>query len=255
MQQTSNIRRDSVSSESKNVNENTDDNQPPPPSYPSAIYKLENYDARPPPPSYSDANNPSVTYINNYPGPPLTDGTVQIVTSNPHSVIRQIPTGSYLSKKMRIYLTCNGILTIFFGLVIIGLQIGLLASHSIVYYYYGFWAGAIIISIGISTIIFKNRYQTYNYEKYFRSFIVQAIFIAVVFSFGIIIISTDTCDDKTFENDGDGDNDDTCKSSYKILNGFLLTIIALAFLQSLINTLIIGILKRRSLTNLLNVVS
>jgi hypothetical protein len=251
MQQSTNIRRDSDGSETKNVNENTDD--PPPPSYPSVIYKLENYDTlQPPPPDYSDVNNPSVVYINNYPGPPLTDGTVQIVTSNANSINQPIQTGNFLSKKMRVYLTVNGILTILFGVIIIGLQIGLLASHSIVYYYYGFWAGAIIISIGISTIIFKNRYRTYNYEKYFRSFILQAIFIAVVFGFGIIIISTDACDDQTSENDG---NDDTCRNSYKILNGFLLTIIALTFIQSIVNTLVIGVLKRRSLMSTLNVTS
>ena len=251
MQQSTNIRRDSASSETKNVNENVDD--PPPPSYPSVIYKLENYDTfQPPPPDYADVNNPSVVYLNNYPGPPLTDGTVQIVTSNTNSINQPIQTGNFLSKKMRIYLTINGIITILSGIIIVGLQIGLLASHSLVYYYYGFWAGAIIISIGISTIIFKNRYRTYDYEKYFRSFILQAIFIAVVFGFGIIIISTDTCDDQTSENDG---NDDTCRNSYKILNGFLLTIIALTFVQSIVNTIVIGVLKRRSLMNTLNVTS
>jgi hypothetical protein len=243
MQTLSNIRRDSISSESKNTN---DDIQPPP--YPSVIYKVGNYSHQnhdgttPPPPSYSDINDPSAVYINNYPGPPLTDGVVQIVTSNSNSNVRRTTVENVLSERVRRYLTFNGILTILFGLIVIGLQIGLIASHSIVYYYYGFWAGALIISIGISTIMFNSRYQAYDLRKYLRSFVWQAVFVAVVFGFGIIIILTDTCDNQKSENDG---NDDSCQQSYKILNGFLLTIIALAFLQSIINTFIIAILKRR----------
>jgi hypothetical protein len=250
MQPSSNIRRDSTNSESKNSNENHDDTQSSPPTYRTAIEKLENSNHLPSlPPSYTDINDPSVIYINNYPGPPLTDGTVQIVTSNHNSINPEIPIGNILSKKMRLYLTINGGITIFFGLLAIGLQIGLLASHSMVYYYYGFWAGALIISTGISTIMFNNRYRTYDLAKYFRSFLCQVMFVAVVFGFGIIIISTDTCDD-----DDTSDNDDACKHSYKILNGFLLTVIALTFLQSIINTIIIGYLKRRDSINL-NIVS
>ncbi|UJR26287.1 hypothetical protein I4U23_007625 [Adineta vaga] len=244
IQSTSNVRRNSTASETKDVNENLDDIQAPPPSYPSAIFKLENYDNQPPPPSYTDVNNPSVIYINNYPGPPLADGVVQIVTSNQTSDNRQVTINNLLSKRMRIYLFINGIITVLLGLIAIGVQIGLVASHSIVYYYYGFWAGVLIISIGIGTILFNNRYRTYDTAKYFRSFIWQTIFIAVVFGFGVIIIATDSCDGEQSEHDG---NDDACKPSYKILNGLLITVVALAFVQSIINTIIIAILKRRYL--------
>jgi len=252
MQPSSNIRRDSTNSELKNNNENHDDIQAPPPTYRSFIDKLENYGGLPShPPSYTDINNPAVIYINNYPGPPATDGVVQIITSNYNSTRQENPIGNFLSKKMRIYLAINGALTIFFGLTTIGLQIGLLVLHSILYYYYGFWAGALIISVGINTIMFNTRYHIYDLDKYFRSFIWQTVFITVVFGFGIIIISTDTCDDSTTLDTG---NDNTCKHSYKILNGFLVTVIVLTFLQSIINTLFIGCLKRLYVINS-NVVS
>jgi hypothetical protein len=247
MQPATNIRR-----ESKTSNENTDDTEVSPPSYPSVIYKLKNYSSQnygdfpPPPPDYSDANNPSVVYINNYPGPPLTDGVVQISTSNNIPMNHEIAMRNSLSKRIRIYLTINGVITILFGFTIIGIQSGLLASHSIAYYYYGFWAGAIIVSIGISTILFTNRYRSYDLRKYLRSFVFQTVFVAVVFGFGIIIILTDTCVDDTSEFDG---NDDACKNSYKILNGFLIAIIVLTFLQSIINTFIIGFIKRRYFIN------
>jgi hypothetical protein len=246
MQPSSNIRRDSVNSEPKNTNENLDDLQAPPPTYRSIIDKLENHDNHPSlPPSYTEITDPSVVYINNYPGPPLTDGIVQITTSNQNPLNQAIPTEFFLPKKIRIYLFINGAITIFFGIVAIGLQIGLLISDSIVYYYYGFWAGALIISIGISTIMLTNRYLIYDSAKYFRSFICQTIFTTVVFGFGIIIILTDTCN-----SDDNDETDDACKHSYKILNGFLLTVIALTFLQSIINTLVIGYRKRRYDMNL-----
>jgi hypothetical protein len=244
MQPISSIRRNSTNSESKNINEN----QSSPPTYRSVIEKFENYDQFSSlPPNYTDINDPAVFYINNYPGPPLSDGIVQITTTNTHSINPDIPRAGFLSKKMRIYLVINGAITIVFGLIIIGLQIGLLASHSIVYYYYGFWAGVLIISIGLSIIMFSKRYRTYDLAKYFRSFICQTVFVAVVFGFGIIIILTDTCDDQISDDD---ENDDACKHSYKILNGFLITVIALTFLQSILNTLIIGYLKRRELITL-----
>lgn len=243
MQPISNLQVDSTNNELKNTNENHDDLQASPPTYRSIIDKLENCnDCTSLPPNYTDITNPSVVYINNYPGPPLTDGVVQIRTSNHNSVNQEIPIENMLSKKMRTYLAINGVITIVFGLIAIGLQIGLLASHSIVYYYYGFWAGTLIISVGISTIMLKNRYRIYDLTKYIRSFICQAVFLAVVFGFGIIIISTDTCDETTSNNDA---NDDTCRHSYKILNGFLLTVIGFTFLQSILNTLIIAYLKRR----------
>jgi hypothetical protein len=244
MQPVSNIRRNSTNSDVKTT---SNENQSSPPTYRSVIEKFENYNQFPAlPPDYTDINSPAVVYINNYPGPPLTDGVVQINTTNTRPVNPDVLRVGFLSKKMRMYLIISGIITICFGLIAIGLQIGLLASHSLVYYYYGFWAGVLIISIGLSTIMFSNRYRTYDLAKYFRSFICQAVFVAVVFGFGIIIIVTDTCDEQTSDND---DTDDACKHSYKILNGFLITIIALTFLQSILNTLIMGNLKRRELIN------
>lgn len=252
MQSPSNVQRSSTANERKNTNDSTDDSLPPPPSYPSVIYKSENfpvqnYGDQPPPPSYADLNHPSVIYINNYPGPPLTDGVVQIVTSNQTPSSQYAAVDNMLSKRMRIYLWVNGIFTIICGIVAIGIQIGLVASHSIVYYYYGFWAGILIISVGIGTLLFNNRYRRHDTTKYFRSFIWQTAFIAVVFGFGIIIILTDSCDGDQAANDG---NDDACRRSYKVLNGLLIGIISIAFVQSIINTIIIAVLKRRYLTSL-----
>ena len=236
------IRRDSMESELKTTNESQDDTQPPP--YQTVIHKLENSNhSSSLPPSYTEIDDPSVVYINNYPGPPLADGVVQLSTTDHRSSYPESPEENSQSKKLRIYFIVCGVITIFFGLIAIGLQIGLLASHSIVYYYYGFWAGALIICIGSSTIMLNNRHQTYDLTKYLHSFICQAIFVAVVFCFGIIIIVTDTCDEKNSESDG---NDDACKHSYRILNGFLVAVIALTFVQSVINTLFIGYLKRQA---------
>lgn len=247
MQAISTGRRDSNDSELKTSSENHGGSPTPPPPYRTVIDKLKN-DNNPPslPPSYTDINNPSVVYINNYPGPPLSDGVVQISTANAHSFNPHLSGGSFLSRKIRTYLVINGAITIVFGLIAIGLQIGLLASHSIVYYYYGFWAGALIMSVGISTIMFNNRYGSCDSTKYFRSFLCQSVLVAVVFGFGLIIILTDTCDNPPSESDG---NDDACKNSYKLLNSFLVTVIALALAQSILNALIIGCLKRRDSNN------
>lgn len=252
MQPSSDTRRVSASSETKSVTEANDDTQALPPSYPSAVFKLKNlpspsFDDRPPPPSYLHANDPTVVYINNYPGPPLTDGVVQINTSG-HAVgsthgVPNIP----LSRKMRLYLSITGGTTIVLGLVIIGIQVGLVASHSAVHYYYGFWAGVLIISIGICTILFNNRFQTNDTAKYFRSSLWQTVFVAVVFGFGVIIIVTDSCDEGSSSSD---ENENACTPSYEILNGFLIAAIALTFVQSIINTVVIAVLKRRYVTML-----
>ncbi|CAF0816093.1 unnamed protein product [Adineta ricciae] len=229
MQSPSNVRCNSTPSERKNTNESTDDSQPPPPSYPSVIHKLENfplhnYNDQPPPPSYAD-----------------------IVTSNQTPSNQYATADNILSKRARVYLWLNGIFTIIFGISAIGIQIGLVASHSIVYYYYGFWAGILIISIGIGTLLFNSRYRRHETTKYFRSFIWQTAFIAVVFGFGVIIILTDSCDGEESENDG---NDDACKRSYKVLNGLLIAVISITFVQSIINTIIVAVLKRQYMTSL-----
>ena len=188
MQAISTIPSDSTNSELKMTNENHDDSPTPPPPYRNVMDKLknDNYFSTLPP-SYTDINSPAVVYINNYPGPPLSDGVVQITTARTQSSAPNLPQENILSRKMRMCLVINGIITICLGVIAVGLQIGLLASHSIVYYYYGFWAGALIISIGISTIMFNNRYRGYNISKYFRSFICQSIVVAVVLGFGFIM--------------------------------------------------------------------
>lgn len=241
MQGISNVRRDSINSESKTTN---DASPTPPPPYRTVMDKWKNSTESPSfPPSYTDIDNPSVMYVNNYPGPPLSDGVVQINTASIHPMGSGASRGYVLSKKMRTYLLINGVITIFFGCTAIGLQIGLIASHSIVYYYYGFWAGALIISIGVSTILFNHRYQNYDLTKYFRSFLCQCVLVAVVFGFGLIIILTDTCDEQPSENDG---SDDACKKSYRFLNSFLVTVIALTLAQTIVNTFVIGCTKKRN---------
>ena len=237
-----------MTSEVKPANDMQDDTQPPPPTYQSVIYKIgdysssTSYDARPAPPSYSDLNPTSVVHINNYPGPPLTDGTVQIITGPQVSTDQQRSAESFLTKKLRLFSIINGIITIALGLVTIGLQVGLIVSHSMLYYYFGFWAGALILSIGISTLMFNSGHHAYNLRRYFRSFIWQAIFIGIVFCLGIIIFVTDKCDKKSSNSDSD---EEKCNSSYKILNGFLLGIIGVSLLQSIVNILIIAMVRRR----------
>jgi hypothetical protein len=215
---------------------NENDQLPPPPPYATAIYKLDEADYNTiPPPAYSDVDAQSITYINNYPGPPLTDGQVQAI-QNPPSNIQE----TRRTKNVRIHLMISGILTILFGIISIGIQIGILATNSIIYYYYGFWGGAIIISFGIGSILFQRRRYSIDYLKLFRSFFWQMVLIGIVFSIGIVIILTDKCDDDATENDGITQ----CRHSRKILNGFLLATFASAFVLSIINVIIFAIFKR-----------
>ncbi|UJR22742.1 hypothetical protein I4U23_025774 [Adineta vaga] len=221
-------------------NENTDRIElPPPPPYTSAFYKTDEYipDTHPPP-TYTDVNGQSVVYINNYPGPPLTDGCVDI---NPE--VPSVNSENILSKKIRIYLFINGIITILLGLGAIGIQIGMLASHSIIYYYYGFWAGVLLASIGINTIVLFRSHFHKIYLKLSHVFFWQTIFVGIILSIGIVIILTDKCDDNN--TDIDNTKSPSCKSSYKILNGSLIAVFAVGFLQSIINTLFFAILYRQ----------
>lgn len=216
-------------------NENNDTAElPPPPPYTTVIYKTDDYDFDGnPPPNYADVGQ-SVVYINNYPGPPLTDGQVQTsldnVSTNHESII---------SKKVCIYLLVNGCITILLGLAAVGLEIGIVVSNSIIYYYFGFWGGALVIGIGISTVLY-HRYRI-NHIKMFQSFFWQMIVIAVIFGIGIVIILTDKCDDISTDSTGDRQ----CRESYKILNGFLLGTFAMALLQSIVNVIVFGIMKKR----------
>lgn len=247
MQDTSSIGRDSINEELKTTDENVDGSPTPPPAYRSVMekWKNSNNNSSSLPPSYAHIDDPNVVYINNYPGPPLSDGVVQINTAHINPSTSDPARVNIISKKLQTYLKINGAITIILGCIAIGLQIGLLASHAIVYYYYGFWAGALIISIGISTLLFNNRYQYWHLSKYFRSFLCQSILVAIVFGFGLIIILTDTCDEQPSENDG---GDDACKHSYRILNSLLVTVIALTLAQTMTNTVIIGCTRRRNST-------
>jgi len=217
-------------------NENNDSTEyPPPPPYATVVYKIDDYDFDTnPPPDYLDVDTQSVVYINNYPGPPLTDGQVQGVRNN-----TSVNHENLISRKVCIYLLLNGLITILFGFAAIGLQIGIVVSNSITYYYYGFWGGAVLLSTGLSTAVLYNHHYRIDYLKLFHSFFWQMMIAAVLFGIGIVIIITDTCDDNS------ADNGSQCKNSYKILNGFLLGIFGLALLQSGLNACVFGILKRR----------
>ncbi|CAF3410871.1 unnamed protein product [Rotaria socialis] len=245
MQSHSSITQDSATSEQKSINENSADFQVPPPSYTSVIYKLENStdengeSLSTQPPSYANIQNPSVFYISNYPGPPLDDGVVQIVTSNPVAAHQTAPIGLVLSKKMRIYLNINGVLMICFGMIIVGLQIGLMSAYSMAYYYYGFWAGAIIIFMGMYGLVLNRRSRHIDIRKYFRSHLWQPIFVVIVFGASLFIVLADRCDDKISNIDG------VCPHSYETLNTLLITVIALTFIQSIINTIVSTVIQRR----------
>ena len=217
-------------------NENADLPQVPPPPYMTVIYKLNENDRHGIfPPAYSDIDGQSITYVNNYPGPPLTDGRVQ---TNDEISINYVQTRR--SKSIRVYLIINGLLTILIGMAIAGIEIGILVSDSISYYYYGFWGGAIIISIGIGDILLSKKRHSTDYNKIFRSFFWQMILVGFVLAAGITIILTDRCNDDGTEHHGEYS---PCKQSYKILDGFLLGLFALTFVLSVINTILFGFLK------------
>lgn len=241
------LRRDSNSSEVKSGNENTVDSQVPPPSYTSFIYKLENFTNQSndnlsvQPPRYSELHNPSVIYINNYPGPPLDDGVVQIVSPNSVANQQDNAGGYMLTKRMKRYFNLNSLLMICFGLLTIGLQTGLVIRHALVYYYYGYWAGGVVICIGLSDALFYRQPRQMDIGKYFRSFLWQPIFLALVFSFGLIILLVEKCSDDSSKLNISIE----CSNSTKIINILLIISVALALLQSITTLTILGVLKRR----------
>lgn len=225
-----------------NSNENIDNTQLlPPPPYTAVIYKLNENEFERNPPAYSDVDAQSITYINNYPGPPLTDGYVP--TSE---ILRTINQNSLISKKLFIYLIIDGIITIILGIAAVSLQIAILASKSIIYYYYGFWGGAIVISLGISTLVLYRHRCNLDSTKLFHSFSCQLFLISVIFIIALIIILTDKCDDNGTENDG---TNQVCQKSNKILNGFLFAMFVVAFFQAIINTIAFAIIKRQDSIN------
>lgn len=213
-------------------NNNSDELTTAPPSYASLVYKADenefDYNS---PPSYSDVNNPSsIVYINNYPGPPSTDGIVQVLTE-PISAAE-----IRLAKSICIYLIIIGIITLLCGLATIGLQIGMLVRHLTQYYYYGFWGGIIIVSIGFNTLAFlRHRYTTTIYQI-FRASIWQMLSVLIVFTIGMIILLTDKC--HTTESESS-----SCHP-LKIFNGFLFGIFAFQLVLSIIHLLIFSFLKR-----------
>ncbi|CAF1259284.1 unnamed protein product [Rotaria sp. Silwood1] len=216
---------------------NNSSESPPPPPYNSLVYKKDDDEFdRIQSSTYFDNSNQPFVYFNNYPGPPLTDGHVQIDQIN-----QSINHDHIISKNIRIYLILNGIITIICGFISIAIQISIIASHLIIYYYYGFWGGLFLIFIGLSTIALYNHHRT-DYSKLSYLFFWQSAFVGILLGVGIIIILTDKCNDKTTENDND---DHKCRNSYRVLNGFLLGTFAVIFLQSIIHGLIFLILKRK----------
>lgn len=216
--------------------ENSDLSQIPPPPYTSVVYKLNESDQQGIfPPAYSDIDGQSITYVNNYPGPPLSDGHVRTndAISIYHAQTRR-------SKNIRLYLIINGILTLLIGIAIVGIEIGILVTDSIIYYYYGFWGGAIIIMLGIGDILLGRKRHSNDYNKIFRSFFWQMILVAIILGAGITIIVTDRCNDNGTINHGEYM---PCKQSHKILDGCLLGLFAFTFLLSVINTILFGFLK------------
>lgn len=234
-------------SETKTTNEINDDSQLPPPTYNSVLQKLSaetlnSSAAITEPPNYSDINFNSVVYINNYPGPPSGEATVQIITYPEPNVVEQSVVSTVANKRIRRFLCCNGFVITILGVIAIILQIVLIVSHSPVYYYLGFWAGALIISLGISTCVLNNRHATENLRKLFRSFIWQGLFIAVVFIIGLIIILTDTCRKNRPTLTSASAH---CYFSDEIVNAFILSIIGLVLLLMIIILIVIGIARRR----------
>lgn len=234
-------------SETKTTNEINGDNQLPPPTYNSAIQKLSaeslNSSATfPAPPNYSDIDFSSVVYINNYPGPPSAEGIVQIVTYPEANVIEQSTVSTVANRRIRRFLFFNGIATTILGIFAIVLQIVLVTTHSTLYYYMGFWAGALILSLGISTFVLNNRHATANLRKLFRSFLWQGLFIGVIFIIGLIIILTNQCRKRSSISTS---TYGPCDNTDEYLNAFLLAIIGLSLLQTMIILLVIGIARRR----------
>ena len=211
---------------------------PAPPPYTSIVYKInDNPFDQTAPPAYDDVTQLSVTYINNYPGPPLTDGHVQIPTlissGNQHSI---------LSKRFHRYLIITGLITILLGFAAVGIQIGIIVSKSILYFYYGFWGGAVILSIGLNTLFMYNHTRTWDYVRLFRSFVWQTIVVGIIFAIGVIIIVTDRCNDSGTEDQGASS---TCQHSSRFFNGFLITVFALALAQSVLNSILSRALQYR----------
>ena len=217
-------------------NEIADSPQIPPPPYTTVVYKLNEHTGHGIfPPAYSDIDAQSITYVNNYPGPPLTDGHVQ---TNGEISINYVHTRR--SKTIRLYLIINGIVMILIGMAIVGIEIGILVTDSIMYYYYGFWGGAIIISLGVGDVLLSKQRHFSDQRKVFRSFFWQMILTAVVLGVGVAIVLTDRCNDSGTESHGVYA---PCKRSHRILDGCLLGMFALSFLLSIINTIFFGFFK------------
>lgn len=231
-----------------NNNEIIDNTQLQPPPYTTIIYKLSgnSFDNNPPP-SYNDVDTHSVVYVNNYPGPPLTDGFVQTNEQQQVSTNQEC----IFSKTTLIYLKITGFITILLGIIAFDLQIVLVASKSILHYYYGFWGGAVLVAIGISTLaLYKHRYII-DYNRLCHSFFCQMFINGIIFIISIVILTTDKCnDDGTESSSNNNNNNQTCENSNTILNGFLLAMFIIGFIQSIINTILFTSLKRKYSNNL-----
>lgn len=202
--------------------------QTPPPSYASFIFKRDE--------DHINRTQP-LTYPNNYPGPPLTDGFTpygpSIVTTNHET---------RLSKTIRRYLVFSGLITMVFAFVAVGIQMSFLISHLITYYYYGFWGGILLFLTGLNTITLDKRQRGVHCLKLAYTFIWQTIFIGATFAIGLAIVLTDKCDNNVGNSPM---NNRACLRSFTVLNGILLAAFGVALLQAILNGLIFCILSRK----------
>lgn len=221
---------------------------PPPPPYTTVLYKAAaeqeqqhqqqiQYETNPPP-SYADIQNNSMTYINNYPDPPLTDGVVQFSSVDSTTNIIGITT----SKKFRRFLLISGLLTLSFGFAEIGVQLAIILNRSVIHYYYGFWCGAVLLTIAVNTIIVSRNRQVI-YSKLFHSSFWEVIVVSIMLIVGIIIVTTGRCDDDIPFTDS---RPSRCQKSGVALDAFLIILVALPLIQSISNTVLFRILSQRN---------
>lgn len=213
-----------------------------PPSYNVAIYKAENSFESPP--TYSTLNDNSIGFSNNYPGPPITDGTVQIIDRNQcsSSSTNQTNLHAIIRQRLNHFLIINTFIWILLGIVVIGLQILLVATQSVVYYYFGFWSGTLLITVGIANLLAKRSGRNLNFKNLLYWFILQMILVGSIFGIGVAILLTDGCDDNSLGNDSPTS---PCSHSYMVVNIILCVIVGFGTLQSIVDVCVALVAYRR----------
>ena len=210
---------------------------PAPPPYTSVLYKTSDAPSDSiPPPNYADIDNYRLTYINNYPEPPPTDGVVEPVRTN------SITSGEIrLSKNVRLLLLISGILITIYGVTAVGLEIAIIVDELILYYYFGFWAGILILTVAVNMILLVSRHQSVNYSRIIRSSFWQMIIIGAILIVGVAIIASDRCSDGSPMFD-----QRQCRKSNRTFDALLITCVALTFTQVVFNTILYKNLQRRA---------